>query len=185
MDAIASSLQRLGHPCVALLRPPLSRDARNGLWKRLPFAPTQELDELYEWRDGTEAPAGALLDNLHIIPGFFLMSLNEAVDVYFERASGPQWQSNWFPFLADGAGDFYVVPCLPSSIPAAGVVGFIHGEPEQPVEYESIETMMRTFAEAYVAGAVILDEDGCLEYDDEAFRLIAQRNNPGQTIWHV
>lgn len=183
LDSIASSLLSIGHPGVRHLRPPLPTTKRMSLWSGLPFVASPELDELYSWRDGTNAPEGALLDELHFVPGFFFMSLEEAIRVYFERESAPQWKPGWFPFMADGAGDFYIAAGDASTTGRSTVVGFIHGEPDQPVEYESITAMMQTFSDAYAKKAVFADADGCLDYDDEGFRLIAQRFNPNLSLW--
>jgi cell wall assembly regulator SMI1 len=135
------------------------------------------------WRDGTAAAEGESLNTLTFFPGFYFPSLEEAVQIYHERKDSPQWRGGWFPVFADGAGDFYIVPCESTRKDSAGVIGFIHGEPDQPVEYESLTTMLQTIAACYAQGAFFVDDDGCLEIDDDAHHRIANRFNPEIPEW--
>lgn len=147
------------------------------------LAITAEVERLYAWRDGTNSNTGDLLQSLWMFPGFYFPSLEEAVRCYRERVTAPQWRKGWFPIFLDGAGDFYVVPCGRTRRIVTGVIGFLHGEPTQPIEYASVATMIKTLAEAYDSGAIFVDDDGALEYDDEAYRQIAERLNPGIEAW--
>lgn len=183
LDRIAQALADLGHPVLGRLQPPLAPEQRAVIWARLPFAPTAELDAAYAWRDGTNTHEGDVLDDLNFFPGFHFLSLEEAVRTYRERAGSAQWHAHWFPLFADGAGDFYVVPCRMERVDQSGVIGFIHGEPEQPVEYESLASMLETLAQAYASKAIVMDIDGILEFDDLQYSLIARRLNPRQDVW--
>ncbi len=75
MDSIVAHLRRLGRKAPDLLQPPLpARDLR--LWaSRLPFSLTRELNAMYSWRNGRVADRGELLENLHLFPGFYLLSI--------------------------------------------------------------------------------------------------------------
>src|SRR6202011_2909454 len=108
----------------------------------LPFSLTRELESIYQWRNGTKAVEGDLLEDLYFFPGFYFLSIEEAVQTYYEREGSPQWRKAWFPLFADGAGDFYIVPCAKKKLNASRVIGFLHGEPEQKAEYESVTAMM-------------------------------------------
>ncbi|HEY6556224.1 MAG TPA: hypothetical protein VI072_03085 [Polyangiaceae bacterium] len=123
------------------------------------------------------------METLWFYPGFYLVSLEEACEVFKERERAPQWRRGWFPLLEDGAGDSFVVPCKKKQTDRAPVIGFIHGEPEQSVEYIDVTTMMETFADCFAQGAFLLDEDGSLEIDDDLHRQIARRHNPGVAEW--
>jgi hypothetical protein len=183
LDRIAHHLHLLNYKSVKLLRSPLPARDRDTIWRKLPFSPTRELDMIYQWRDGTEAREGVLLEELWFFPGFYFLSMEEAEATYKERVGAPQWRDNWFPLFADGAGDFYVIPCQRTSTDTSGVIGFIHGEPEQIVEYESLTAMMATIAQAYAERAIFVDSDGTLEFDDERYKRIANALNPEIEVW--
>lgn len=183
LDRIVVQLQRRSRPVAGLLLPGLTRPEIDHLTAPLPFLLPEELKTVYEWRNGTQADAGDILGDLHFFPGFYLLSLNEAIECFNERRYAPQWRIGWFPIFADGAGDFYLVRCLDKPVESAEVIGFIHGEPEQSVEYESIRAMMETIAECYETSAFFVDHDGYLEMDDDQHCLIAQKYNPGVKEW--
>jgi cell wall assembly regulator SMI1 len=183
LDRIVASLAQLGRRFPALLLPGLSKREIESWEAKLPFSLTRELDSLYQWRNGTRAYEGDLLGDLYFFPGFYLLSLEEAVQTYKEREDAPQWRKGWFPLFADGAGDFYLIRCTRKKTDSSGVIGFIHGEPEQILEYESLPSMIRTLADCYAEGAFFLDEDGYLDMDDEEHRRIAHKHNPGVSEW--
>jgi hypothetical protein len=183
LDRIEAHLRRLGRRVPQLLQSGLSVEAISAAQRDLPFAPTRELIVLYQWRDGTLALPGDVLDELNFLPGFYFLSLEEAIQTFHERRDAPQWRPGWFPFLADGAGDFYIVKCEPDVIDASAVIGFLHGEPEQVEEYTCIASMLKTLDAAYDEGAFYLDEDDTLEIDDDHYREIAHRFNPEIEEW--
>lgn len=125
----------------------------------LPFALPEEVEQLFQWRNGTNIEEGDLLDARWFFPGFYFPSLQEAIRVVHERRGAPQWREGWFP------------------------VGFLHGEPEQVVEYESLEAMIKTLEACFAEGAFFLDDRGVLDMDDEHHREIAHRFNPGIEEW--
>jgi hypothetical protein len=183
LNNILGHLQRLDRPVVELIQPPLAPHEIATLAARFPFALTRELETLYQWRNGTLDLTGELLQNLSFFPGFYLLSLEEAAEIYQEREGSEQWRRSWFPLFADGAGDFYVVACALSRLETSEVIGFIHGEPEQTVEYESVTSMMQTLERAYAQGAFFVDEDNALDIDDDLHREIARRFNPTVEEW--
>jgi hypothetical protein len=183
LNGILGHLQRLDRAVVEVLQPPLVAPEIARLTARFPFVLTRELEVLYQWRNGTDAPPGALLQNLSFFPGFYLLSLEEAAQTYGERDGTEQWRRSWFPLFADGAGDFYVVACALSRLDTSEVIGFIHGEPVQTVEYESVTSMMQTLERSYAEGAFFVDEDNALDMDDDLHREIAHRFNPTIEEW--
>ncbi len=183
MDRVEKHLRHLGRKSPDLLQPPVS-DADLQRWSaEFPFAFTEELRAVYSWRDGTRADAGDLLENLHFFPGFVLLSLEDARRHYMERKDGAQWQENWFPLFADEAGDYYVVPCEAARVESTAVIGFVHGEPEQIAEYQSVAAMMATLDAAFAAGVFFVDGDDSLEIDDDRYKRVARRFNPGISEW--
>jgi cell wall assembly regulator SMI1 len=183
LDDVVAHLARLRRPVVPLLQPGLTQAQIAQAEAQLPFKLTEELRALYRWRNGTYSQAGDILDELWFFPGFFLPPLEEAVALFGERKLAPQWRKGWFPFFADGAGDFYVVPCSPKPVDAAPVIGFVHGEPDMEVEYLDITRMIETLGACYAQGAFLVDSDDTLEMDDDAHARIARQHNPGVLAW--
>jgi hypothetical protein len=109
--------------------------------------------------------------------------MDEAVQTLEEREDSEQWREGWFPVFANGAGDFYVVPCQEKKIDAAEVIGFLHGEPEQTAEYESLTAMTYAIEACFREKAFYLDEHDTMEIDDEKQREIARRFNPTIREW--
>lgn len=146
----------------------------------LPYSP--ELETLYEWHDGTGSGSeAALLGCLWLIPGFYLLSLDEAVTNYAVFRKDQRWNPNWFPVFADGGGDFYVIDF--DNAPARVVRHFRLEEMEHPIEYRSLAAMIATFATAFESGAIFVDGTGYVDVNDEAFNAIAARLNPDIPWW--
>jgi cell wall assembly regulator SMI1 len=183
LDGIVAHLRRLGRRVPDLLQPGLDEEQIKAREADVPFAFTRELQALYRWRNGTRALAGDILDELNFFPGFYFMSIEEAIRTFRERESAPQWRPGWFPVFADGAGDFYIVPCKKKTIDRSEVIGFLHGEPAQVPEYESLTAMAQTQEAAFAAGAFYLDQHNRLEIDDAQYRVIAHTFNPGIPEW--
>lgn len=183
LDRIVQFLTRLGRATPALLQPGLSSVDIRAWEARLPFLLPLELEQLYRWRNGTRVNEGDQLDTVYFFPGFYLLSLEEAVEIFMERRDAPQWREGWFPVFADGGGDFYPALCSDEKKETAEIIGFIHGEPQQPVEYESLTAMIKTIDACYAEGAFFVSEDNTLEIDDDLHREIAHRFNPEIPEW--
>jgi hypothetical protein len=108
-----------------------------------------------------------------------LLSLEDAVSEYRKMRRASQWKKGWFPFFANGAGDYYVVSCAPA---ARGVIGFLRGEPDQPVEYASVTAMFATLATCFDEGALYTKKRDFI-IDDEKHSHIAIALNPGVALW--
>lgn len=184
LDRILGHLDRLGRATPGLIRPGLAPEEVDAHEARLPFLLPEEVRQLFLWRDGTVVEEGDQLDVLQFFPGFYFPSLDEAVTVFDERRDAPQWEPGWFPVFMDGAGDFYLAVCESDRRKATTeIVGFLHGEPEQVVEYESLDAMTKVIEACYAEGAFFVDADGTLEMDDDLHRQIANRFNPGIALW--
>lgn len=182
LDASVSQLAHASREVVDKLQPGLSLQEIATWEAKLPFALTRELEALYQWHDGTLVNEGDLLGQAYFFPGYYLLSLEEAVESHDERKDAWPWEKNWFPVFASGAGDFYVVPCSKEKLDTAVVIGVLHGEPEQVVEYQSLTAMMKTLEACHARGAFVLD-DGELEVDDDKHRVIARHFNPEVEEW--
>lgn len=147
--------------------------------------PTCELIELYQWRNGTKVKKGTVLDEVQIIPGFHLLSLEDALSDYQAMKNDSRWNPHWFPVFANGGGDFYAVDLSQSNSVGAPVIGFVLGEPVQEIEYRNLEAMLRTFVECYEKGIVFRTKEGYLEMDDNVQAKIAKKYNPDVEFWQI
>jgi cell wall assembly regulator SMI1 len=180
MDAIVRHLNRLGRPVVARLAPPATREQITKAESALGFDLSTELRALYACRNGTASKPKDLLEHLWFFPGYYLLSLDEAVDHARQMRRSRQWKKDWFPVFASGAGDYYAVSCRRGA--TSGVVGFLHGEPDQPVEFLSLAAMFATLARAFEKGAFYVERKQ-FEMDDDEFSAIAISLNPGVSYW--
>jgi cell wall assembly regulator SMI1 len=138
------------------------------------------VEALYSWRDGTQT-AGATLDDIQLFPGFYFLSLEEAIANYRAFVADPRWRPEWFPLFANGGGDFYLVD-LGGQL-SGSVRHFRIEESEHPVEFRSLPDMMRTLADAFDKGVFFVHPDGYIEMDDLRFATLAAELNPGVPWW--
>ncbi len=123
------------------------------------------------------------MDDKHFFPGFIFLALDDAIDTYTSISEDYRWMPDWFPVFGNGGGDFYAVICDPSSKDFGAVVGFIVGETEQPLEFESIYTMLETILDCFSGGVYYVSDQGFLEADDLSAVLIAKKHNPNLEIY--
>jgi len=181
--ALEQTLARLDRRVIALLQSGLARtEIEAGLsLRRLPLIPDHTT--MYEWRNGTDATTGAVLGDLSLVPGFYLLSLDDALTNYDALTKSDRWDSAWLPILANGGGDFLALQ-LPSGDAIGGDVCHFRIEyDEHPVEYRSISDMFATFLTAYDQGIFFVDDDGHLEMDDAAYSVLAAAMNPEISWW--
>lgn len=139
-----------------------------------------DLEDLYSWRNGTRVEAGSDLDSVQFFPGFYLLSLDDALENYEGFRRDSRWDSAWLPVFANGGGDFYAVNTAEGSGP---IIGFIIDQSEHPVEYEGLGAMLETLADCFTEGVCFVDDRGYLEMDDRRHAAIARRHNANLTLW--
>jgi hypothetical protein len=183
LDRIVAHLRRLERGAPDRLQRGLPKEELLSWRGRLSFALTRELEIIYQWRNGTRSDPGDTFESLYLFPGFYFLSIEEAVETYEREKINPEWLDGWFPLFASGGGDFYLVPCTQERVDAAAVIGWIHGEPDKIVEYESVTSMVATLEACFREGAFFLDDDDTMEIDDEQHRVIAARFNPTIPEW--
>ena len=140
-----------------------------------------ELEALYEWHNGTNASPETLLGSMWLLPGFYLLSLDESIADYDTFKNDAQWNASYFPVFADGGGDFYVLDFAHETEPP--IRRFYSEWAEQPLEYESLSAMIETAAAAFEAKAIHVNGAGYVDVDDEAFAIIAAQMNPRVSWW--
>lgn len=130
---------------------------------------------LYGWRNGSETE-GVTLDDIQMFPGFYLLSLEDAVTNYRAFDADQRWSPGWLPIFANGGGDFYLVDLGDES---PGMVRhFRIEEAEHPIEFRSLPDMMTTLAAGFDRGVFYVDPHGSLEMDDVRFAALAKEVNP-------
>lgn len=140
-----------------------------------------ELQEMYAWRNGTSTAGLAAVDGIHVLPGFYMLPLDDVVANYRTFTRSPRWNTGWLPLFANGGGDFYLVDLsLPEHAP---VRHFRIEEPTHPIEFDSIGDMLRTLAAAFERGIFYVDGDHHLEMDDRDFSALAAQLNPNVLWW--
>jgi tetratricopeptide (TPR) repeat protein len=177
---IVAHLTRLRRPVARVLQPGLSRSEIAKVEASHSLALSPELVALYRRTNGASVNTGDDLDKLHLFPGYYLLSLKDAARAYRQQRRSSRWKADWFPFFANDAGDYYAVSCARKGSP--GVIGFLLGEPDQPVEYASLRAMLATLAACFAERAFFVTK-GDLAVDDDKHLQIATRLNPGVSFW--
>jgi cell wall assembly regulator SMI1 len=180
MKSMEGHLRRLRRPVVERLAPPASREQIAKTESELGFKLTAELRALYGCRNGTVSTPKDLLEHTWFFPGYYLLSLDEAAQHARRMRKSRQWKKDWFPVFASGAGDYYAVSCGAGAQP--GVIGFLRGEPDQPVEFLDLTAMFATLARAFEERAFFVKGKE-FEIDDDKFSAIAIELNPGVDFW--
>ena len=145
------------------------------------LAATEELESLYGWRNGTSSTRIAAVDDIQFFPGFYMISLEDALANYRAFASDARWSIGWLPVFANGGVDFYVLDLSSSNY--GTVRHFRLGEFDHPIEFGSLGAMLGTLASAFEQGIFYLDSHGYLEMDDLVFGKLAAGLNPGIGWW--
>lgn len=188
-EDLSSPLATIEAAILRLDRKVLARSLRKGLAaeavrSRLSAAgltSSGEIESLYGWRNGTSTDGVAAVDDIHLFPGFYLLSLEDALANHRAFASDPRWKAAWLPILTNGGGDFYVLDL--SSSADHPVRHFRIDESEHPIEVGSLRALLMTVATAFDRGVIFVDPSGYLEMDDLVFGELAAELNPDIGWW--
>ncbi len=184
LDEILEWLNRSGRKeLVRRLLPPVERSRLIGDMARFDLDPCADVIAAYQWKGGTNVPAGTNLDDVQFFPGFYWLSWDDAMANLSTFRKDRRWNPSWLPVFANGGGDFYAVNCEGGSESLCSVVGFILDQPEQEVEYQTLGSMFATILECYRRGAFFVDSRGFLEMDDRLHAEIARAHNPKVALW--
>lgn len=182
LNRIADGLSRLGRStAVQSLQRGVTGETTAEVLSAVGLEASDEITELYRWRNGLAPDAQLPLGELWIVPGFFLSSVQDVVLDYRACAQDSRWDPNWIPVMPSGGGDFLLVDQGPASHGA--VRHFRIDEVECPIEFTSLTLMFQTYAAAFDEGVIFATDDGYLEQDDDAFAVLAARYNPGVSWW--
>lgn len=182
LEEIEAALQKLKrNALLAALRPGLDAERTRSLLGEVGLPRSGPVEALYGWRDGTNTDRVGALDDIHFFPGFYFLSLEDAVANYRVFVADERWTPGWLPVFANGGGDFYVTDL--SGELSGSVRHFRIEESEHPVEFSTIGNMLLTIAAGFKRGVFFVDADGYLEMDDLAFASVAAELNPGVPWW--
>jgi hypothetical protein len=163
------------------LRPGLSAAEVRGQMGSVGLASTAGLDALYGWHDGTSTEGVAALGDIYMFPGFYQLSIEDAIANYRAFVPDERWAAGWMPIFADGGGDFYVVDLGSPAEPP--VRRFRLEESEHPIEFRSLDAMLMTLAASFERSVFLVGSNGYLEADTATYDRLAAELNPTVAWW--
>jgi hypothetical protein len=105
LTTIEEALRRLGRRVLLdSLQEGLSAEAVRSSLAEAGLRSCQELETLYGWKNGTSTARVAAADELHLFPGFYLLSLGDAIASHRAFESDSRWSAGWLPLFANGGG---------------------------------------------------------------------------------
>ena len=149
------------------------------------FGSLDDLESLLEWHDGLDCDGTVAMGDIWMIPGFYLMSLDEAAFEY-EQIQGfhdDRWDPCWWPVFENSGGDFIVVALPPDG--DGGVYYFFNEATEWPKIFESLADMMATVAAGFDQGIFIVSsDDGAIcDRNLEDLLQLGAMMNPSVGCW--
>ena len=201
LDSVLSQLVRLERPLVALLQPGLSREAIDEMVDPLPFKLSEDLYQLYIWRNGTQP--GSYEDTVFFPhPASYFAPLDLALDasIYLPESliTNPlteTWEplefepsAYYFDLFSDPGDSDFLVPCSATLLEKPPIVFWSPELGTPRVHFANLESMMWTIAACYESGAYFLKNDFeneslYVDTDPTQERQIARRLNPTVIYW--
>jgi len=161
LASIEVALQRLGRKTLLRsLQPGLSVEAVQSSLETVGLVSAPEIESLYVWRDGMSTAGGVTLNDIHLFPGFYLLSIEDAIANYRAFVTDSRWSPGWLPIFANGGGDFYVLDL--GSLSERPVRHFRIEGSEHPIEFSSLGAMLATLAAAFERVIFFVDPNGFL-----------------------
>jgi cell wall assembly regulator SMI1 len=182
LDRILAGLRRLSRErTLGLLKPGIPEEEIQHALREFGLAAPPDLVTTYEWRNGSDADAADMLDELYIFPGYYFLSLEDAIADYRARLDLEHWDASWLPLLSDGGGSFFTVVCDAGRADFGQVVRV--DEVNYAVAFPTVRAMTATIAQAYDDEIIYVEGDGYLDWDDEQFAKLASQMNPTASYW--
>jgi cell wall assembly regulator SMI1 len=183
LDELLSWMKKLNRPVIGFLQEGISKEMITSQIAPLSFIFPQDLLSLYMWRNGTRTPEGVTTDEVCFFPGYYFLSLDDAITNYkllMNLKDDPRiiddlkWKDAWFPIFTDAAGDYYAVDLGTNPVQESRVIScFSFAPPLGRLEYASLKHMMLTLLECYKTGVIFVDSKGFLDMDYDAIKSIA------------
>lgn len=177
VDSIFGHLRQLGSMIPSRRRTGLRPESIKKAMQNQGLDAPDELIALYAYCDGTSTQEGEILGEIQLFPGFYWMSLDDALATYRGVSKSVEWGGSWLPIFANGGGDFYAVVCDSDSPYFGEIVGFVLGEPGQIIEFKNIVSLLETIERSFADGVFFISEGG-LKADYPRMRTIAREIQP-------
>jgi hypothetical protein len=168
LNQFVDHLGRLNRPAAWWIRPGVTAG-------QLPVGAPESLVHWFAWADGIESFEGQLFSDASVIPGYTLVSVEEAARLMPAYREDPVLRDRWFPLLTTASADLYAAVWAPGE--EAQVVTVVVGEPTE-VEFASIERMVDFFNACYDANVFFVDDEQRLVADPGRYReLLAEMSD--------
>jgi len=179
-DAIVAAHKAIGRDLGRLLDPGLSAEEINAKTSSLPCHLPASVKELLQWHDGTRKGV-ATFGDMWLLPGFHLISLDDAIDIYkmFMESEWNHWNKNWFPVFRDPAIDVYAVVCGPEGKDDAPVMRYACDGTEDPgIEFSGLRPMFSVVLAALRSNAYFINNEGLFDVDESRLVQLIQEIDP-------
>jgi len=148
LEQFVEHLARLNRPAVWWLRPGVPAEL-------LPAGAPESVVQWFGWADGLESFEGQRFDDASVVPGYTLVSIEEAARMMPAYAGDPVLGAHWLPLLTTASADLYAAVWLPGE--EAQVAGVDAGEPTE-IEFASIDRMVDFFNACFDTGTFSVDD---------------------------
>lgn len=125
---------------------------------------------------------GLPLGSSYLFPGFYLLTIEDALANYAAFVANLRLDSKWLPVRADGGGDFYVIE-LGGGL-AGSVRRFRIDESQHPIQFESLGAMFETIARGFESSVFFVNRNGYLDMDGGEISAVAAALNPLVPWWN-
>lgn len=157
-------------------------EIRGTLSINYPYEPVQGLLDFFLWKDGVRRTPTSTLNSMQMLPGYYPMGLNDAVENYSSLCTAGIWPRNIFPIFSDGMGYFLAIDGDKSSPDSGGIYEYIQGYAPE-LAFKSISDLIQTYSEAFSRGIAKVENQTCLFVDEERFASLANELNSSVSLW--
>jgi hypothetical protein len=169
----AAKYLRPGLPPNAVVDELTARDLRAG----------DELIALFAWHDGTEVGPDISLNDMWLMPGYYLFTFEEALRTYDLFVNEFEGNPSWFPILEDNFGGYMFVDC--ARIDQQPVYDYDFENVNNELKHRSIQEMLTTIETAFSRGIFFKNSEGLFDKDWDLFWTMAGEINPSATYWWI
>ena len=165
LEAIFGQLAKLGRPVAQRRRRGLAAHQVAERFSAAGLNCHPDVAAAYAISDGTDAFDGDTIGDLSFFPGYYWLSIEDALTTYRALKPDGRWREDWVPLFASGGGDFYAVVCSDRELAFGGMVGFILGEPDHLIEFPNLGAMLTTVWRSFEEKAFHVTPEGDMEAD--------------------
>lgn len=179
LNRITGWLQENSPDCVSGFQPGLSFEAIEEKLAQLPFCVSEEVYELYQWRNGNPYCGAFVYHRLLDLDTAleYCQGMNDAYWLEVRTADGDP--TYLFPVF-DFDGEFFAIPGSDNLTQTTSVFHIGCDDGSVSFAFTSLTNMMLAISECYEAGVYSVMADGHLSVTDEIrFGEIRRKYNPG------